>query len=86
MEAGVEAQVANNVQNEKVEKVEKVEKFQPPRVVVVLRYREPVARVENNMVSDPEASSHCIVDRDGVLLPLHGAARQTQLLTMRNMS
>lgn len=53
-----------------VEKVEKVEKFQPPRVVVTLRYREPVARVENNTMSDSEASSHCIVDRDGVLLPL----------------
>ena len=53
-----------------METVEKVEKFQPPRVVVTLRYREPVARVENNMTSDSEALSHCIVDRDGVLLPL----------------
>ena len=56
-----------------VEHVERVEKFQPPRVVVTLRYREPVAFIKNNQpvpAGKKQLPSVCLVDRHGIRLPL----------------
>lgn len=56
-----------------VESVLKIEKFQPPRVVVTLRYRQPVALVVGK-VTGLEGTEHTspsgIVDRHGIRLPL----------------
>ena len=56
-----------------VEHVERVEKFQPPRVVVTLRYRHPVAFIKNNqpvLSEKKQLPSVCLVDRHGIRLPL----------------
>ena len=56
-----------------VEHVERVEKFQPPRVVVTLRYRHPVAFIKNNqpvLSGKKQLPSVGIVDRHGIRLPL----------------
>ena len=57
-----------------VEIVERVEKFQPPRVVVTLRYREPVAFIKNNQPVLPgkkRLPEICIIDGEGIRLPLN---------------
>ncbi len=54
-----------------VEAVERVEKFQPPRVEVTLRYREPVAFIRNKSTSSGDRVAEiCMMDRQGIRLPL----------------
>ncbi len=57
-----------------VESVERVEKFQPPRVVVTLRYRNPVAFIKNDqsgLLGKASSPRLCLIDREGVRLPLN---------------
>ncbi len=54
-----------------VKAVERVEKFQPPRVEVTLRYREPVAFIaKDSVVEKSQDDEICIVDGEGIHLPL----------------
>ena len=54
-----------------VKSVERVEKFQPPRVEVTLRYREPVAFIaRDSAAKQSQGEEICIVDREGIHLPL----------------
>ena len=53
-----------------VKSVERVEKFQPPRVEVTLRYREPVAFIaRDSAAKQSQGDEICIVDREGIHLP-----------------
>ena len=53
-----------------VKSVERVEKFQPPRVEVTLRYREPVAFIaRDSTAKQSQGDGICIVDREGINLP-----------------
>ena len=54
-----------------VEAVERVEKFQPPRVEVTLRYREPVAFIrDNSTAGEYPIAEISLMDREGIHLPL----------------